>query len=291
MDKRNLMDQSNANYENIEMKISGPISVAMDDSLIKNDEQLNYLCPGLAVGLLTLLCPCVCIGGCQVVDVKQEKVLLSLGKYQGTLRRPGCYCINPCCLAVKTISTKQVAVELANVKVADGTGNPLLLSGVVTYRVVNSQKAALNVSSHASFINTQGLTVMKKVASMYPYEAKEGEHSLKSEAGLLRTQLMQLLQERVNDAGVEVLNFEFNDLAYAPEIAQAMLVRQQAEKVVEARKLIAEGAVEIVRETLKGLEEQGISMNDQEKIRMASNLVVAICSESGASPVMNVGGD
>jgi len=216
-------------------------------------------------------------------------VLLSLGKYVGTIREPGCYCINPNCLTMHTISTKQCSEELANVKVADGKGNPIMVSGVVTYRVVNSQKAALDVTNYTQFVKTQGLTVMKKVASMYPYEAKEGEHSLKSEAETLRTELVNLLQARVADAGVQVLNFEFNDLAYSPEIAQAMLVRQQAEAVVDARKLIAEGAVEIVKETLAGLDAQGIAMDDGAKVRMASNLVVAICSEGGTANVVNVG--
>jgi len=290
--KSSLMSEAaadKADYGRVEMKQSGPSLANMDDAPLTNRTVLPLLCPGPLVTVLSLLCiPACCVGSCQVVNVKQEKVLLSLGKYQGTLRKPGCYCVNPMCLVARTISTAQVAVELANVKVADAKGNPLLLSGVVTYKVVDSERAALNVLNHQSFINTQGLTVMKKVASMYPYEAKEGEHSLKSEADVLRVELMSLLQERVDEAGIRVLNFEFNDLAYAPEIAQAMLVRQQAEKVVEARLLIAEGAVEIVKETLKGLTAQNIILNDQEKVRMASNLVVAICSESGATPVMNV---
>lgn len=274
---------------------NGPASEQMVDEMLDNEIVLPLLAPSATVVALCALnvvffplLPFTCCGGIRIVKVKEEAVLLSLGKYQGTLRKPGCYCVNPCCLDVRSVSTAQVAHHLQNVKVADAKGNPLLLSGVVTYRVVNAQKAALNVTSYSSFINTQGLTVMKKVAALYPYEAKAGEHSLKSEAGELRLKLIELLQERVNEAGIQVLNFEFNDLAYSPEIAQVMLVRQQAEAVVDARKLIAEGAVEIVKETILGMESQGLAMSDQEKIRMASNLVVAICSENGASPVMTV---
>jgi len=138
-------------------------------------------------------------------------------------------------------------------------------------------------------VSTQGTAVMKKVASMYPYEARGTEPSLKSEAEHLRQNLISLLQERVTIAGIQVFNFELNDLAYAPEIAQQMLVRQQAEAVVDARKVIALGAVEIVKETIRGLQEQGITMTPEEKTRMASNLVIVVCGESGVSPVMNVG--
>jgi regulator of protease activity HflC (stomatin/prohibitin superfamily) len=259
-----------------------------DDVVLVNEVKSNLMCPSPMVACGSIFCPLI-LCGCVTVNVKEEKVLLSMGKYIGTLRNPGCYCVNPFCLTMRSIPTVQKAVELQNVKVADGKGNPVVVSGVVTYRVVNSKKAALDVDSYSQFVITQGLTVMKRVASMYPYEAKEGQHSLKSEAEELRGLLIKLLQERLESAGLQVINFEFNDLAYSPEIAQAMLVRQQAEAVVDARKLIAEGAVEIVAETIKGLEANNISMSDQEKCRMASNLVVAICSEGGASPVVNVG--
>jgi len=262
----------------------------LDKDLENDVGQCSLLCPGIVVGFCSaLLCPCLCPCATQTVDVKTEKVLLSLGKYLGTLKRPGCYCVNPCCLTVKNVSTAMKAVNLNNVKVADGRGNPLLLSGVVTYRVSNSKQAALDVTDFESYVSTQGTTVMKKVASMYPYEARGNEPSLKSEAEHLRQSLVNLLQERVSIAGIQIANFELNDLAYAPEIAQQMLVRQQAEAVVDARKVIALGAVEIVKETIKGLHEQGVTMSTEEKARMASNLVIVVCGEGSVSPVMNVG--
>jgi len=207
----------------------------------------------------------------------------------GTIKEPGLYCLNPCCLTEKSVSTAMKAVNLDNVKVADGRGNPLLLSGVVTYRVSNSRQAALDVANYETFVSTQGTTVMKRVASMYPYEARGTEPSLKSEAEHLRQTLISLLQERVNVAGIQITNFELNDLAYAPEIAQQMLVRQQAEAVVDARKVIAMGAVEIVRETIKGLNDIGVQMSPEEKARMSANLVVVVCGEGSVNPVMNVG--
>jgi len=261
-----------------------------DESLVNDVSAARLCCPGAVPALCYLcLCPCGCWCGTQTVDVKTEKVLLSLRTYLGTLKRPGFYCVNPFCLTVKNVSTAMKAVNLENVKVADGRGNPLLLSGVVTYRVRNSKQAALDVQNYESFVSTQGTTVMKRVASMYPYEARGTEPSLKSEAEHLRQNLISLLQERVNVAGIQVTNFELNDLAYAPEIAQQMLVRQQAEAIVDARKVIALGAVEIVRETIKGLSEQGVTMSPEEKARMASNLVVVVCGEGSVSPVINVG--
>lgn len=270
---------------------SAPLMQAMHDEPLENDVNgVQLCCPGVVPGLCYLcLCPCGCFCGTQTVDVKTEKVLLSLGTYLGTLKKPGFYCVNPFCLTVKSVSTAMKAVHLENVKVADGRGNPLLLSGVVTYRVCNSRQAALDVANYESFVSTQGTTVMKRVASMYPYEARGSEPSLKSEAEHLRQNLISLLQERVNVAGIQVTNFELNDLAYAPEIAQQMLLRQQAEAVVDARKVIALGAVEIVKETIKGLNEQGVTMSPEEKARMAANLVVVVCGEGSVNPVVNVG--
>jgi regulator of protease activity HflC (stomatin/prohibitin superfamily) len=187
------------------------------------------------------------------------------------------------------VSTKKVSVDLANVKVADGNGNPLLLSGVVTYVIKDSKKAALDVENYSTFLLTQGTAVMKQVASMYPYESRNGEPSLKSEAAHLRQALVSNLQTRVECAGISVLNFEFNDLAYSPEIAQVMLVRQQAEALIDARKVIAEGAVGIVHNTIQGLAKQNINLSDKDKVQLASNLVVSICSEGGVQRTMAVG--
>lgn len=261
---------------------------------LKNDIHASLMCPGgLSCCLMPLCCavapcvlPCVAV---QTVAVKEEKVLLSWGKYQATLREPGCYCVNPVSLTVKSVSTSKSSVDLHNVKVADGNGNPLLLSGVVTYHVVNSKKATLDVNSFSQFVLTQGTAVMKQVASMYPYESHAGEPSLKTEATHLRESLINNLQKRVDVAGVQILNFEFNDLAYSPEIAQVMLVRQQAEAMIDARRVIAAGAVGIVSDTMKGLEEQGIILSEREKVQMASNLVVGICSEGGTVRTINVG--
>jgi regulator of protease activity HflC (stomatin/prohibitin superfamily) len=164
-----------------------------------------------------------------------------------------------------------------------------MVSGVVTYQIVDARKAALDVPETKSYINTQGLAVMKKIASMYPYEAKEGEHSLKTEASRLRLQMIELLQDRVTPAGIQVVNFELTDLAYAPEIAQAMLIRQQAEAMVDARKIIVEGAVQISYGALAALSERGVKMSKEEESKMVTNLLVVICGDSKVQPQVNVG--
>jgi regulator of protease activity HflC (stomatin/prohibitin superfamily) len=185
--------------------------------------------------------------------------------------------------------TARAAIDLIHVKVADLKGNPLMVSGVVTYGVVNARKAALDVTDVKAYIQTQGLAVMKKIASMYPYEAKEGEHSLKTEASRLRSQMIALLQDRCDAAGVQIVNFELTDLAYAPEIANAMLIRQQAEAMVDARKIIVEGAVQISMGALHGLAERGVKLSKEEEAKMVSNLLVVICGDSKVQPTVNVG--
>jgi len=256
---------------------------------LKNEILGSLCCPSLLSGCLSCFFPLGWCGSCATVDEKTERVLLTFGKYFGTIRKPGCYCWNPCGVSSRIVSTSRSAIDLVQVKVADARGNPLMVSGVVTYQVVDARKAALDVPDSKTYINTQGLAVMKKIASMYPYEAKEGEHSLKTEASRLRLQMIELLQDRVTPAGIQVTNFELTDLAYAPEIAQAMLIRQQAEAMVDARKIIVDGAVQISYGALSGLAERGVKMSKEEEAKMVTNLLVVICGDSKVQPQVNVG--
>jgi len=256
---------------------------------LKNEISGSLCCPDLLSCCLSFAFPCGWCGSCATVDEKTERVLLNFGKYFATIREPGCYCWNPCGVSSRIVLTSRSAIDLLQVKVADARGNPLMVSGVVTYQIVDARKAALDVPETKSYINTQGLAVMKKIASMYPYEAKEGEHSLKTEASRLRLQMIELLQDRVTPAGIQVINFELTDLAYAPEIAQAMLIRQQAEAMVDARKIIVDGAVQISYGALSGLSERGVKMSKEEEAKMVTNLLVVICGDSKVQPQVNVG--
>jgi hypothetical protein len=264
--------------------------VDADRSKLGNDIEAGGLCcPGALSCILGTICPCPWCCACTTLDERQEKVLLNWGKYHATIRQPGCYCWNPFGLSGRTISTARSAIDLMHVKVADLKGNPLMVSGVVTYQVTDSRRAALDVSDVKSYIQTQALAVLKKIASMYPYEAKEGGHSLKTEAGHLRGIMVKFLQERVAAAGAAIINFELTDLAYAPEIAQAMLIRQQAEAMVDARKIIVEGAVQISFGALNGLSERGIRLSKDQEAEMVRNLLVVICGDAKVQPTVNVG--
>jgi len=247
-------------------------------------------CPGALACCLSTWFPCVWCCGCTTLDEKKEMVYLQWGKYLGVVREPGCYCVNPFGTSAKLIATARAAIDLNHVKVADLRGNPLLVSGVVTYCITDARKAALDVLDVNTYIQTQALAVLKKVASMYPYEAKkEGDHSLKTEAGHLRGIMVKFLQERVAASGAMILNFELTDLAYAPEIANAMLIRQQAEAMVDARKIIVEGAVQISYGALAGLSDRGIKLTKDQEAQMVSNLLIVICGDAKVQPTVNVG--
>jgi len=243
-------------------------------------------CPEMPWMCVWCLCPvCCCVP--MTVTQNTEIVMTFFGKFFGVIREPGCYLMN-CCVSQNVISTKMEVVDLKDVKVADGRGNPLIISGIVTYQIRDSEKAVFGTANVKEYVPSQALAVIKKVASMYPYESKDG-HSLKGEAEKIRQHMIQLLQERVNAAGVFVANFELTDLAYAPEIARNMLVRQQAEALVDARKVVVQGAVEIAYAAIYELGRKGIKMTEAETARVVGNLLVTICGESGVQATMPVG--
>jgi len=262
-----------------------PAAQVMPEHVAKNELPSSTCVPdALSCFLCALGCGCCCCP--QTVTPNAEVVFTLWGKYWGVLREPGCYFVN-CCLSGNTISTKKNVVDLKDVKVADGRGNPLIISGIVTYAIRDSQKAVFGTGNVLEYVNGQALIVIKKTAAMYPYESKDG-HSLKGEAEKIRLDMVGMLQERVNVSGVHIINFELTDLAYAPEIARNMLVRQQAEALVDARKVIVQGAVEIAHSAILELERKGIKLNEDHTARVVSNLLVTICGESGVQPTMSV---
>ena len=184
------------------------------------------------------------------------------------------------------------SIEIAKVKVVDVKGNPLMVSGVVTFQIIDSKKAALDVKMWSSYLNTQAEVVLKQICSSHPYESRiAGEDSLKTEANKVRREIIQLLQAKVTLAGVHVMNFEFRELSYAPEIAASMLVRQQAEAMLEARQVVVEGGVRIAYEAVSHLRSAGLEIGDGEASRLAANLVLTICSESRITPTIQLGGN
>ena len=168
-------------------------------------------------------------------------------------------------------------------------GNPIEISAVVVYRVQDTYSAALSVANYHVFIEDQAGAVVKRVASKFPYEAADStKPCLKKESDEVTEQFIAELQEAVNPAGIRVLNVRLNDLTYAPEIAQAMLMRQQAMALIDARKTIVEGAVEIVRDAVGQLNEAGLEVAAAERDELISNLLVVLCSGERAQPVLQV---
>lgn len=218
------------------------------------------------------------------VQPNEEMIILNWGEYLTKVTVPNWYCINPSGTELRRISVKRQTIELEYTKVADGNGNPLLVSGVVTYKVEDSAKALLNVEDVYSFVRNQALAVLKRVAAQYPYESYDNSQpSLKSEADHISAHMVEMLQSRIDASGVRVLNYELTDLSYAPEIAQAMLARQQAEALISARKVIVDGAVAITQGAVNQMTMRGIEMTNHEKAVLATNLLTVICGDRDAT--------
>jgi len=236
--------------------------------------------------------PITLLGSWIVVSPQEEVVLLRWGRFSRLMREPGLSWVTLWGRRAIPISTKQQAIEVHRTVVADGNGNPILAAAVVTFRFVDTRRAALDVEDAPAFVRTQAMAVLKQVASRYPYESATHATSLKSETAVIAGEMREILQSKVQVAGAEVVSFELSDLSYAPEIARAMLVRQQAQALVDARKVIVEGAVEIVDHAIALLREKGHRMQPTEQERLVSNLLLVICGESHVQPTVSVqGGD
>lgn len=218
-----------------------------------------------------------------IVHPQEVKVVIYWGRFSELLTEPGFYIRNIWGRQIIPVSIKRQTLEIPRTTVADGNGNPIVIAAVLTYRYVDSKKVALEIQDAHEFVKTQAMAVLKQVASKYPYEHPSG-HSLKAEAQLIGQEMVDLLQIKVNPAGTEIIAFELSDLSYAPEIAQSMLVRQQAQALVDARKIVVEGAVEIVYEAIQQLQAKGLTLDDTERSRLISNLLTVICGEAKVQP-------
>lgn len=242
----------------------------------------------LTLVLSVILFPITLVASWLVVHPQEEVVVLSWGKLSKIVRVPGLSWVNVWGRKVIKISTKQQAIEVHRTVVADGNGNPIVVAAVITFRFVESKKAALDVQDAPAFVKTQAMAVLKQVASRYPYESATHQMSLKSETGVIAKEMRDLLQAKVEIAGAEVASFELSDLSYAPEIAQSMLVRQQAQALVDARRVIVDGAVQIVHHAVELLAEKGHKLPTGEEARLVSNLLTVICGESHVQPTYSI---
>jgi regulator of protease activity HflC (stomatin/prohibitin superfamily) len=228
--------------------------------------------------------------GLTIVNPNESQVVQLFGNYVGTLRRPGFWWVIPFCTRRK-ISVRVRNFESAKLKVNDLDGNPIEIAAVVVWRVVDTAEAVFEVDNYENFVKVQTEAAVRNLASTHPYDAhNEGQMSLRANIQDVADQLKKEVQERLLKAGVEVIEARISHLAYAPEIASAMLQRQQASAIVAARFKIVEGAVSMVEMALEALAKRAIVEFDSERrAAMVSNLLVVLCSDRHAQPVINTG--
>jgi hypothetical protein len=232
----------------------------------------------------------VALNGFLVVQPNQAKVAVFLGRYLGTVRRSGFHWVNPL-TSRRTLSLRIRNLDTDVLKVNDANGNPIEISAVITWLVQDAAQAAFDVEDYMGFVDIQAETAVRHVASVFPYDSyEEGQESLRGAADRVIATLLADLQERLDVAGVTVLDTRLRRLAYAPEIAADMLRRQQADAIVAARQRIVEGAVGMVDHALSSLNERDIvDLDEERKAAMVSNLMVVLVSDRGAQPVVNSG--
>jgi len=244
---------------------------------------------GLAgAALLGLLL--VALNGFLVVQPNQAKVAVLLGRYMGTVRRSGFHWVNPL-TSRRNLSLRIRNLDTDVLKVNDANGNPIEISAVITWQLRDAAQAAFDVEDYKGFVDIQAETAVRHVASVFPYDSyEEGQESLRGAADRVIATLLADLQERLDVAGVVVLDTRLRRLAYAPEIAADMLRRQQADAIVAARQRIVEGTVGMVDHALSSLNERDIvDLDEEHKAAMVSNLMVVLVSDRGAQPVVNSG--
>jgi regulator of protease activity HflC (stomatin/prohibitin superfamily) len=237
------------------------------------------------------LVPLAALGGLFMVNPNEARVLQLFGAYVGTVREPGLRWTSP------FYTRRRVSLRVRNfetqsrMKMNDVDGNPIEMSAVVVWRVVDTAQATFEVDDCAKFVTVSAEAALRKLAMSYPYDAHEaGQVSLRGNPQEIAEHLRKEVQERLAMAGVEVLEARISTLAYAPEIAQAMLRRQQAAAVIAARQKIVDGSVGMVEMALERLSQKNIVQLDEErKAAMVSNLLVVLCSENATQPIVNAG--
>ncbi|WP_369184105.1 SPFH domain-containing protein [Streptomyces sp. Y1] len=240
--------------------------------------------PVLAVTSLLLMC------GLTVVSPGEARVVQLLGRYRGTIRTAGMTWVNPF-TSRRRISTRIRNHETETTKVNDADGSPIEMAAVVVWQVEDTAMAVFEVDDYTDFVAIQTETAVRHIASSYPYDSHgEDRLSLRDGADEVARQLSAEIAARVASAGVRVIESRITRLAYAPEVAQVMLQRQQAGAVVAARRLIVEGAVGMVEEALDRLAERDVvELDEERKAAMVSNLLVVLCGDRGTQPVVNTG--
>ena len=244
----------------------------------------------IASGIGAMVVTAVLLCGFYMVEPNQAAVLSLFGKYVGTSKDQGLRWNNPF-YTTRKISLRTRNFESSKLKVNDLDGSPIEIASVVVWQVVDSAEAVYNVDDYESFVHIQSESALRAMATSYPYDQhEEGKVSLRSHASDISKHLTEEIQERLALAGVNVIEARISHLAYAPEIAQAMLQRQQAGAIIAARTRIVEGAVSMVEMALSELSKRNVvDLDPERRAAMVSNLLVVLCGERGTQPIVNAG--
>lgn len=256
--------------------------------LVSELSEVNGSMGMIVVSIILLLAALIMCSGIVLVKPNGARVVLFFGRYLGTLRESGLWWTTPL-ITTQVISIKVFNFNTPKLKVNDVDGNPIEIAAVIVYRVLDTAKAAFDVNSYTKFLETQSESALRYIASRYPYDRENNdEHSLRGDSEKVSKELLAEVQERLKAAGVEVIEARLTHLAYAPEIASAMLQRQQAAAIIAAREKIVEGAIGMVQSAIEKLEKD-FELDEERKAVMANNLMIAIVSDRGTQPVINTG--
>ncbi|MEM6903012.1 MAG: SPFH domain-containing protein [Pseudomonadota bacterium] len=240
---------------------------------------------GIMVGVIAF----IIMTGFTIIQPNEAKAIVFFGNYKGSIRTPGFQWTWPLS-AKKRVSMRLINFDSEKLKVNDVRGNPVEIGAIVVWRVVDSAKAVFNVDDYIEFVHTQSETALRNVAANYPYDGADDEITLRGSSDEVAADLIKQLQGRLEIAGVVLEETRLSHLAYAPEIAAAMLRRQQAEAVIAARRFIVENAVGMVDDVLDHFGESGaVNLDDDRKATLIGNLMVALVSDRDAEPVIRVG--
>ena len=245
-----------------------------------------FILGGLAFAVLCLFC----LPGLFTVAPNEAKVLTLFGTYKGTAKTPGLWFANPF-MTKKSVSLRVRNFETNKLKVNDLRSNPVDIGAIVVWRVIDTAEAVFEVNDYVQYVSMQSESALRTLASAHPYDSHgSGDIALSTHQTEVNKGLLEALHERFLKAGVEVIEARISHLAYAQEIAAAMLQRQQASAIVAARQTIVEGAVGMVEQALEALSAKNIvTLDDERKAAMVSNLLVVLCSDRAAQPVVNTG--
>ncbi|MCC6918305.1 MAG: SPFH domain-containing protein [Alphaproteobacteria bacterium] len=240
--------------------------------------------------VLTVIAVVLACSGLFTVAPNEAKVLQLFGKYVGTVHEPGLRFANPFFMK-KAVSLRVRNFESSKLKVNDLDGNPIEIAAVVVWQVVDTAEALFQVNDYVDFVHIQSESALRQMAQSYPYDSHDtGAVSLRSHNTEIADHLQREIQERLSQAGVKVIEARITHLAFAPEIAQAMLQRQQAGAIIAARTRIVEGAVSMVEMALEQLaRREVVHLDEERKAAMVSNLLVVLCGERGTQPIVNTG--